>query len=48
MGTPKVFLEVEDLTDGQIKELPEWVAKLIDGRIMNGVQHTNGDEAVDL
>ncbi len=44
MNTPKLFLEVEDLTDGQKKELPPWILKIVDERIKSG----SSSDPIDL
>lgn len=33
MSTPRVLLDVDEITDSQVTELPDWVGKLIQGRV---------------
>lgn len=48
MGTPKVLLDVEELTDSQIKELPEWVQKLVNSRVRNNSSESSNDSGDEI
>ena len=52
MGTPKVFLDVDELTEGHIKELPEWLQKLVNERVRGEMPFDQGEDgevsSVDL
>lgn len=50
MNSPTVYLDVETLTTSQISELPEWLGKIILGRVGNSLELSgdNNRSSVDL
>jgi hypothetical protein len=40
MGTPRVYLDVDQLTEAQVSELPEFVQKMINERVKGQVPNT--------
>ena len=49
MGTPTVHLDVEEMSAAQIKELPEWLQKVISSRIKgDGEQTDSSSSGVEL
>lgn len=54
MGTPKLYLDVDELTEGQVAELPEWIRKKLTERVTSGAveksteARESGNSAVDL
>lgn len=47
-NTPKLYLDVDEMTEGQMKELPEWVRKMINERIKTSDQPDSSDGAIEL
>lgn len=49
IGTPKVLLDVDEITESQRKELPEWIGKLIAERVRDAEEHSpSSSSSVDL
>ena len=47
MGTPKVWLDVDEITESQKSELSEWIQKLINGRVKEN-NASQDDESIEL
>lgn len=47
-NTPRMFLDVEQLTDGNLEELPEWVRKLINERVRSSGPGKYTDDTIEL
>lgn len=43
MGTPKVLLDVDEITDSQLKDLPEWIQKMINERVRDSSNDSDSD-----
>lgn len=49
MGTPRVYLDVEELTEAQVSELPEFVQKMVKERVDGENTSSNSsDDAIEL
>lgn len=47
-STPKLFLDVDEITDGQKEELPEWIRKLINERERTAQSNGPVDDSIEL
>lgn len=47
VGTPRVYLDVDEITESQKSELSEWIRKLIDSRVTSESGNTS-DDSIEL
>ena len=48
MGTPRVYLDVEEITESQLSELPEFVQKMVSERVKGDDGGFTSDGSIEL